>query len=1362
MKRHRFFLVLVLILLVINTLFFTAWYGLGGKKWIKHLIEKEAGKALGGELKIKSFNIGERQAYLEDITFTAQDSTLSFEISKARVQYDLFKFIFSGFRIKHILDKVELSSPVVKLKILPSEKEKPPSRFKIPDLSPYFKQIKIDNAALHLDLSIALEFGGGQLLEINQSLKNININAKNETKIQLELNAQLPGNGKLNAEVTLDRDRLDFASAHLSGFRPQYIHHSALGYPQSEIDLQLQASQASSDSPINFKGKLLAWDTKALFLHEYPVSLPFLSAEYDDNLLKVALSTSSIGKSHLGGHFEVQDPLGKLHLNNGALNVSLDLAMIDSSLSGFVDANLQAQGNLKKPEAHFTMRSQRISIQGFEINTINAFGSYADELVTIDELNAGWMDHNINAKGSFDPFALALNTDLNIAPKSWSQELALDAKAYVELSLYESLPQVAATFHHLSVKRGAAALKDFGGYVNLVPGTEGIYEGYYLDCELSSPDGQHLSAVGDVLDRSLVVDLSINNMALADIYPHELLTRFAPQVQGQIKGFMHHDSIVAQTDLFLSLNKEFQYATHLSASGSYDLKSSNAGLFASASKGSFNGKELNFELAAQLQDNVLSLGSLRVNDIVRASGKVPLNDLMASSLSFMINDVSSSEFLGFYPELEVSLPDISGVKLIGSYNFELPEQISASLDIASVQVEGLHPLSAALTLRGPPDNINIMGKIKAQNSELKLKDTQLNLLDGISLSAKGIAQAFPITDVVKDLPLSLDLSGELSFAFGSESSSLPGMQIGAKVTAPKLVFEGAPPLENLKLTALQTDRALLVDTLFVSSSGIGSLMGSGALDYNLIFGSFFEGENSLKISADLSLFEWLKSQVPLILDASGRSSFSCEISTKDDEFWIPKGKLDIRNGYLQLKDQVEPITSFNLASSIIDNKVSIDRASLVLGKGRLKFFNEFEDDISNHFFVGFLDLGILKLSTEEPGLLANIPFFTAPRSLSNVMIKGRHDPWLTVSGPFDDMKITGDVLLSDSQALYPPNTDNLLSLVYSFRGALVKTETQTQSAEAPPLPFSLDLIVRMQDNIRYVTYPANMDIKPGGFLHLIYDGRDWTAKEAVFNSEKGKIDFLGTVFEAEYLNINLLDSQDLFSIDGSFTKRSPDGTIITLKVNTDRDLSKPLMERLQFNLSSDNPSDQSITDILTRLRYTGASDAMGPAAAQPGLQDEALMLLSDNINASILSPMLYPLENEIRRALKLDGFSIKAGFIQNIFNQYSTNSNQFVDYDDTNHFMDDVNQFGAAILLNNLSISASKYLGRKMFLDYSLTLQEATDLQQRTRILVSHDTSLRMLLPQQFRLGYTFKYEPREEKLSHEVMLSRSLRFWGL
>ena len=124
-------------------------------------------------------------------------------------------------------------------------------------------------------------------------------------------------------------------------------------------------------------------------------------------------------------------------------------------------------------------------------------------------------------------------------------------------------------------------------------------------------------------------------------------------------------------------------------------------------------------------------------------------------------------------------------------------------------------------------------------------------------------------------------------------------------------------------------------------------------------------------------------------------------------------------------------------------------------------------------------------------------------------------------------------------------------------------------------------------------------------------------------------------------------------------------------------------------------------------------------------------------------------------------FKPAEGFVIILFSSSSfiiTISNPLAEYRDMEQFMSDIVQFSSSILLNNLSISMSKYLGLKIFLDYKFTLQEATDL-KTTKFLVYPDTSLRWILPQQYSLTYTFKFEPAPTKMTHKVMLQKSLRF---
>ncbi len=57
------------------------------------------------------------------------------------------------------------------------------------------------------------------------------------------------------------------------------------------------------------------------------------------------------------------------------------------------------------------------------------------------------------------------------------------------------------------------------------------------------------------------------------------------------------------------------------------------------------------------------------------------------------------------------------------------------------------------------------------------------------------------------------------------------------------------------------------------------------------------------------------------------------------------------------------------------------------------------------------------------------------------------------------------------------------------------------------------------------------------------------------------------------------------------------------------------MERLQLSLTSDNPEDKNISQILARLHYTGTDT---PDQTQGELlQDEALGLISGNLDASL-------------------------------------------------------------------------------------------------------------------------------------------------
>jgi len=1365
MKRSRLFLILVLILLVINSLFFVIWYGFDGKGKVRALIEKEAGKALKGDFRIGTFSINDRQAFAEDVTFKARDGNLSFTVDQARVRFNLFRFIFSGFRINHILNEVTITKPEVSLKVPPSEKKKKaPKRFEIPDLKRYFNKLTLTDGSVDLDIGVLLNIGGEGILSIQEKLSAIQIKVTNQRRTDIKLDAVSATGGKFTVTGYLDKGRVADAYANIASYQPLRVEHPMLQNASTEVNLTITANQAKKNGPFDINGRARLTNTQAYVLDRYQVRLPFIVAESDGDKLGINLSEATMGNSSIAGKVTLTGLQKDLFIRSGSLTGNIDLGMVDPGLSGIVTLAATASGTIKKPQAQIRASASAVNVFGQQISDIALNGEYEDKLAEFELTSATWQNHRVNATGKADLALMTVSAKLGTQPLGPAfGSLKVASSADVNANLAGGLPDVQAVFHDLNVQNGSISLNGMTGYANLISSAETrAPASYYIDCDLASNDGQHLSVLGDMLDRNLSVSAEFAAISLADIIPGEAIKAFSPRVKGNVEGFITGDKIVASTELYVTTGGNVRYRSAISAKATYDIGTGDAGIILAAPDGSLNDESLALKLVAQKRGNTLAVNSLRINDRISVSANLDLKHITASSFNVMVRDISTRDVLKFIPGEPLKLPDISGVTLLAEYDPDPTAGLRAYLKVGAFAQEGLKPLSADIDLRGPPGAIKISGSVNNPLREVISLSGVADLSKGYQVDATGLLANLSPDDILINAPLQGGVSGSVGFSLKSTPAGKPDLAFTADVSAPLIRIPGVPDLDGIYLKARQSSNGIAIDTLTVSSGKLASVSASGILDYNPLTGEIGDGRGTMRVQARGDLLPWLNREVKYITDAAGKAQIDCEIGTAEGQFRLAKGSFDVRDGYLTLKDQSEPITDITVRGSIQDNRVALQNAGFRMGGGKAEIVNYFDDDPADHFLVGFLDLGCFRISIPEPGIKANIPFFTIPRSLSNIVISGQSLPYATVTGPFDDMKIAAKVVVSESEALYPPDTDNLLNLISSFRGALTKPSPQKESAQPAPLPFSMDLMVQLQDNVKYMTYPARLNIVPGSFLHITYEDQEWVLREANFTVDRGSIEFLGTAFQTDYLDITMLDAQNVFVIDGSFYKRSPDGTIVTLSVTTSRDTSLPIFDRLEFNLSSDNPRDRNISQILARLGGGGSTADAAAGSEGDLLQDEALNLISDNLNTSILSPFLYPIENQVRRLLKLDGFSIKAGFIQNLFMQYTSDPNQVAEYMDMQQFMDDITRFSSSILLNNFSISASKYLGRKMFLDYQLSLQEATDLQKKTRILVSHDTSLRMFLPRQFRLAYTFKYEPQDDQITHEVMLQRSFRFWGL
>ena len=1357
MKRPKRFLILILILLVINSVFFIAWYGFDLQNVVKNIAAKELGKALKGNASIKDLKLSERQILAKGINFQARDGSMAFRVDHIRVRYNLLKFIFSGFRIKYALDQVDIERPYFRYtyharKAGPKRyKYSPP--FRIPDLSRYFNDISVHNGIVRGELVMGLKIVTPDSLRIAEELNNLSIEAHNGRNTSLKLQANSSSKGLVKANLVLHKGSLIEGRAELSNFSPIYAYHPDLKNFSTDLNIAVTAKQENAKAPITFDAQAFLWNTEALFMDKYPLSLPYVSAFTDGKDLTAEIAQSSIGSSQVEGSAQLSDLFTKPSVVGSLRFASLDLAMLEQGVEGSVQAELVASGYLSDPTANLRLSSQSIRYQGMELTNLEVKADYKDKIAVYEIISAAVGNQQLTAAGTFDTRFLSLDGTLQTqAMESFGQPLTASGEITYQANFNNKYPQALVLLNNFDFNYQLLELTGLNGFVQLVPAEDN----YYAQASISGDQGFHLEAVGEILERAGVLDADFSDVKAANIYAQQSLIELNPAVSGKLKAYIDGDQITLNTNLNLqlSLPETFDYSTELGIMGTYNLNSGDAELNLFTENGLFNGEVLDIALLAEKEAERITVYNLRVNQLLSLSGDYNLKNSSDLSFDLSLRNLNSELIQLYLPQMELNLPEISGLSLTALYNQAKNRDLNVQLFLDKFKVEGLNPLSTEFSINGTLDNCALEGHISNLTRSLIEITGDASIGDKISLNAKARLDNVQPQDLMWNPPFSASLNGSISAEFSDLLTELSNPLLGVDLHLKDLELEGFA-MDYADVVIEQKKDILLVDVLSAGKEGLFTLTGSGALDYNILANRFYEGDHKLQFAVTGELFDWLDQSLDYITKAGGKSTLSAEIGTQEEQFMITTGKLEIVDGSVELQDQPETLKNINIDARFENNRFIIDSGSMKMGKGKINLSNIFQEDEGNHFQVAFLDLGIFQISISDPGALVYVPLFTPPRSLSNLSLKGQDGPFATIMGPFDDMKIMAEATVSNASAVYPPNTDDLLKLIYSVRDAASKK----QVAEAAPLPFRLDLMLHLEENVRYVTYPTNMKINPGSYLHLIYDGLTWSLSEANFSVESGTIDFFGTVFEAETMTITMLESQQVMLIQGTFIKRAPDGSTITLGINTDRDTSKPFLDRLQFNLTSDNPDDRSISDILARMRYSNKGGEVGAENNENQLSDDALNLIGGNLNASLLSPILYPVENTLRRFLRLDAFSINVGFIQNLFTEYTSDPNQLAGYTDMKQFNNDIMQFSSSILLNNLSISMSKYLVGRLFLDYKFTLQEATDLQKNTVMLIAHDTSLRMKLPWKLRIAYNLKYEPDKTSFTHGVMLQRSFRF---
>ncbi|MDZ4182191.1 MAG: hypothetical protein U1B83_04880, partial [Candidatus Cloacimonadaceae bacterium] len=616
---------------------------------------------------------------------------------------------------------------------------------------------------------------------------------------------------------------------------------------------------------LDIEAKAFLWNTRAVLLSKYPVNLPFIVVETDGNDLDATISRGSVGSSVLGGQISLTNLQKGLLFKPSQLDLSVDLAMIDPNLKGIVSANVSASGSIEDPTVKVRASSPVIAYDIWQIQGIRLDAELKDDIVEYTLSGASWENQSLDSAGSFDLNTYMLTASLETHPLVIDPEgLMINAAADIELSIYDIYPEIKVNFTQLDVESGSMAAKGFSGNIHLIPAThDNGTRNYYVNCDLTGKDGHHISVVGDILDRNLLLEANFGTIALADFIPADAVQALNPKISGSLNAFMLKDKIIGKAELNLSLEGDVNYHSDLSAIGSYDISSNDATLYLEGNDGILNGESLEFELVSSLNKGILNLASLRINDQINLSGSVDLNDTSEYAFNMTLKNFDLKLIESFYPPIGDGLPDIKGINITAIYNLDGDRHIALAASADSILIDGIVPMSAEFMLKGPPGEILISGFVSNMRRELISLKGEVNLNGRLDIDMTATMNSVFVSDVVQMAPVEGAISASVNVNAVGLLSDEPDMVFTAKVTSPKIIIPEVVDLEDIHIEVRQTAEILYVDSLYVRSDQLAMIQGSGALDYNVLSGTIFDGSNHLSIRAEAELFHWLTKNVDM-------------------------------------------------------------------------------------------------------------------------------------------------------------------------------------------------------------------------------------------------------------------------------------------------------------------------------------------------------------------------------------------------------------------------------------------------------------------------------------------------------------------
>ncbi len=1312
MKRKKWLIIIVLIVLFINISF----YIVVNLTKIDNIIKEKATQTLAAQLEaevnIEDFRFNDKHLKVSNFVVHKEDE-YDLIIDQIYIEYNLIKLLFSKFKDLKSIKKIKIYNPDLDFKFKKSDSQKEGAGFEIPDISRFFTRLEVYSG------KVSIQYKNNEI-EIENTLDSIDVSIKNTDISEIELSCSSSNDCKISSDVILDRGKILLGNLQINKFSFHKLNLPKIDSLNMNFNLNL-----------HYKNNILQYNGSIddIMMNSYSKKLTADKLEFNGNKSFTAFNFNDliVDKEKIDCYAKILSPFSKDRKIEGKINLKdVEFSKYFKSVKGRVSSQMEIEGLVSNPTINAKIISDQLGYNSQKLDKIKVDAKYYDKVVNFELVHSYWEDNQIIGGGIYS-LEHGLDLDLLCDSCKWqnrSIEIAGNIKANIK---YDDKIDSELQIDDLQVSNGKSKLEDLS------------LKSTYIDDQFSinltrEEDDLIISSYGSIEDINSEVYFQRFDLNKIFQSGNQL-----PVLSGKI-NIKRKDGKIEADSRLRTFGKEFG---RLDGIFEIELLSDQKGDSTYFSVGSNNAK-YNYEpfqidfVAAGSFDSVKTQ-RFTINDEIEIDSWLTFRPELNYGVKIHGKNILLKNILRYFTNYYVTSKIKGNMDLDIDYDNSGDGNLNGFIKIEDFRSEGLNDIDAVLNING-------------DNQKIEFKNCSLNSDEGKLLEFSNIITFKPEFDMQFSSKLdSLQLeelfsqaeiegivNGDISYKRTSMNNLIDLNLIGEKIQIDQL------KLDNIKVNATQQDSSLIIKKFQVQTQDLFQMNVAGKIGYNILNSSFHPDTNLVNINFSGDPLKMLTKLNEDLSDGSSDCQINLDLGIEEGGLSFSQGLINLENGKLKIKDQTNSIEDFDLIAKFNDNIFQLEKFRAKIGNGKLYLKNSTSNK-KNNFQLGLLNLGTFQMRTNKSGFLVNIPKFTPKNSFTQIAIKGRNSDHLKILGPFEDIKILGDVHCSNGNVIYPPETENLIKLFN------VVTEKKKKKADNIILPLNLDILLHFNENIRYVTYPANIELDPDCHLHLKYVDGEFNVPSALFTAENGSANMFGTELQLDFMQVQMNQFERGAKISGTFFKKAADGTTITLEIFNARSDQN---SGLQFELKSDNPNDK-FTDILAKLRYNRTMDEISQGQRKTLMQDEFIQIAGIGLESAVLSPLISPIENWVRKLLTLDYFHVKTDLVQNIFSSYSSQTEELSISEAENT----LNQFTADVFLNNLTIQAGKYINHKLFANYKILFEKPTELIIQTDLGIYHQFSIRYDLPKQFNVSYHYDILPFDRDDSHEIMLEKSLRF---